>query len=293
MRKPNLFIVGAPKSGTTAMDEYLGRHPEIFMADRKESHFFGRDLIVNYDRPTKKEYLSYFAPARDRKCIGEASVLYLVSKEAAGEIKAFSPAAKILVMLRNPVDMMPSLHAYKVYHATEDIEDFAAALEAEEDRLKGLRIPRSTRFVESLYYRRLGRYSAQVKRYIDVFGRENVHAIIFDDFKADTAGEYGKTLEFLGVDPDFAPEFRVINPTRKARSKLIQRLANLTLARSYRLRQTIPQSLRSIVRRLNTIQEGPAPMGEELRRQLQAEFAPEVERLSELLGRDLTHWTAG
>ena len=293
MRKPNLFIVGAPKSGTTAMDQYLGRHPEIFMADRKESHFFGRDLTARYGRPTKAEYLSYFSLAGKEKRVGESSVFYLFSKEAGSEIKAFSPEAKIIIMLRNPVDMMYSLHAYKIYHATEDIEDFSAALKAEEDRKKGLRIPPSTQFVESLYYRQLGRYSEQVKRYLDVFGRENMHVIIFDDFKTDTPGEYRRTLAFLGVDPDFAPEFEIINPTGMARSKLIQRLANFTLARSYMLRQIIPQSLRSIVRRLNTIQKGPAPMAAELRRQLQAEFAPEVERLSELLGRDLTCWTAG
>jgi len=293
MRRPDFFIVGAPKCGTTAMDEHLGEHPDIFMAERKEAHFFGGDLTIRYDRPTKPEYLSYFRAARQHKRVGESSVFYLVSKQAASEIKAFSPDAGIIIMLRNPVDMMYSLHSQLIYNSMEDITDFAAALQAEEDRKKGLRLASSARTVEAFFYREVAKYVPQVERYFHVFGRENVYVIIFDDFKADTAGEYRKTLEFLGVDPHFAPEFRTVNPNKRVRSTLLQRLIFKTkLARSHKFRSRLPEFLRRALRGLNIVYERRAPMDEGLRKQLQAEFAPEVKRLSELLGRDLTHWTA-
>src|SRR6266545_5937438 len=133
MRRPDFFIVGAPKCGTTALNDYLKDHPEIFISARKELHFFGSDLVFRGPRRiTEQEYLSFFAPARHEKRLGEASVWYLYSQQAAAEIKAFSPAARIIIMLRNPVDMMYSLHSQRLYNGRETISDFAKALATEE-----------------------------------------------------------------------------------------------------------------------------------------------------------------
>jgi len=294
MRRPNFFIVGAPKCGTTAMDGYLARHRDIFMPDRKESHFFGRDLTVRYDRPTEAEYLSYFARATEQTRVGESSVFYLVSKEAAGEIKAFCPEARILIMLRNPVDMMYSLHSQLVYNSMEEITDFAAAVEAEEDRKKGLRLAPSVRTVQAFFYRDVARYAEQVGRYFDTFGRENVQVILFDDFKADTPGVFRRTLEFLDVDAEVAPEFDTVNPNKRVRSVRVQRWVYRTkLARSHGFRSLIPLFLRRALRRLNTVYGPRAALNEQIRRRLQLELAPDVQRLGELLGRDLSHWTTG
>jgi len=133
MRRPNFFIVGAPKCGTSALFAYLNQHPQVFMAHLKELHFFGTD--VRYPaRPTLDQYLLHFAKAREELRVGEASTSYLFSQSAAQEIRAFNPAARIVIMLRNPVDMMYSLHSEMLYWLNEDIEDFEAALEAEEKR---------------------------------------------------------------------------------------------------------------------------------------------------------------
>jgi hypothetical protein len=109
MRKPDFFIVGAPKSGTTAMYFYLKQHPEIFMPERKELHFFGSDFFAPHFVRDLKDYLKFFEGADNKKRIGEASPWYLYSKRAAFEIKEFNPDADIIIMLRNPVDMMYSL----------------------------------------------------------------------------------------------------------------------------------------------------------------------------------------
>ena len=111
MNKPNLFIVGAPKCGTTFLYHYLKQHPEIYFPDFKEPHFFGSDLIRKngaYDL-SLNNYKSLFNS--DKKIIGEASTFYIFSKNAAKEIYDFNPDAKIIIMLRNLVDLAYSLHS--------------------------------------------------------------------------------------------------------------------------------------------------------------------------------------
>jgi hypothetical protein len=295
MKRPNFFIVGAAKSGTTALYHYLKQHPDIFMSEVKEPHFFGTDLVRPLSIRDEREYLSLFSKAGNAKRVGEASAGYLLSNRAALEIKEFCPSARIIIMLRNPVDMIYSGHSELVYGGVEDILDFEAALNAEEDRKRGLRVPVASHFpVEAFLYREVGRYSDKVKRYLDVFGREGVLIIIFDDFISDTPRVYRETCEFLGVSSQFEPRFEIINPNKIARSKTLGNfLNNPSLRRLARASLPFP-ARRAIARsliRLNTRYERRPPMPLELRRRLQAEFAPEVERLSRLLGCDLTYWS--
>ena len=296
MRKPNLFIVGAPRSGTTAMYEYLKPHPEIFMAAVKEAHFFGSDIkkIPSHIRTGMvldlDGYLALFRGASGEKWLGEGTPMYLQSKRAAFEIKDFSPDARIIIMLRNPVDMMYSLY-HLVYGALEDIADFEAALEAEPERKQGLRIPRTAFIVNSLFYREAAKHWEHVKRYFEVFGRDNVHCIIYDDFMQDVANEYRKTLQFLDVSTEFQPSFDMINPSTTPRSRFVQKLWEHRSEPAEKIAQVLlPPWMRPALRRLYYKVEAPPPMDPELRRRLQAEFVPGIAQLRELLDRDLTHW---
>jgi hypothetical protein len=298
MRKPDFFIVGAPKCATTSMYEYLKQHPEIFMPKKKEPHFFGTDIVTpsKYIRD-KNEYLSLFAEAQDERRVGEASVWYLYSELAAAEIKAFCPSARIIIMLRNPVDMIYSLHSEFLYHGQEEIEDFGSALEAEEDRKRGLHIPGNCTHYSAkiFFYREVARYTSQIQRYLDVFGRENVHIIILDDLRRRIAQIYREMLRFLDVSPKFQPDFRIINSSKALRNKTLQNFLNNpprlvhVVAKSLTL-PAVRQILISKLLRLNRRHDCRRPMAPELRQRLQEEFTPEVESLSELLCRDLTHW---
>lgn len=295
MTRPDFFIVGAPRCGTTAMYEYLREHPDIFMPYRKEPVYFGSDLTKRRPYLTEQDYLALFAPARHQKRRGEATVWYLYSETAPREIHEFSPGARIIIMLRDPVEMVYSLHAHLVFTDNEDLADIAEALEAEEDRRAGRRIPPNCRRPEGLQYRRCGRYAPFVRRYLDEFGRQNVRVIIFDDFEADTPVVYRETLEFLGVEPGFRPSFEVVNPNKRARSTRLQRL--VTSPRFIELATRLParahHGLWRLLMRLNMRRESRAEMDTELRRRLRAEFAPSVEELAGLLGRDLSAWTRG
>ncbi len=297
MVKPNFFIVGAPKCGTTALYRYLSAHPDIFMPGRKEPHFFGSDLEhVPIDARSLDEYLALFAPAGDKKRVGEASVWYLVSQTAAQEIAAFNPEARIIIMLREPVDMLHSLYHHLLYSGSETEPTFEAALAAEPDRRAGRRLPPSRRRRQSLYYREIAAYTAQVERYFDAFGRDAVHVILFDDLKRDAAGMYRDVLAFLEVDPDFRVDFKRVNESRRIRSWRLHVAYSLAFRRSMDyLRGPALHAMRKgtgILRSLNTAHAPRPPLDPELRQRLRREFEPEVMRLGDLLGRDLSHWCA-
>ena len=275
------------------MYTYLKKHPDIFMSENKEPYFFGKDLQFRYTRMTERKYLNLFKNVRNEKIIGEASTSYLYSKDAAQEIKEFSSHARIIIMLRNPVDMLYSYHSQILYLGNEDISDFEQALKAEEDRKSGRRIPKESRSFSSFLYREKVKFTEQVKRYFDIFGRERVHIILFDDFVRDTAKVFRETLEFLGVNSDFQPKFKIVNPNSRVKSKLFRRVI-----RGYATRFVARHLFSRKIRRkgygflsgLNTVTEDRPPLNPMLKLRLQRDFAPEVRSLSTLIGRDLTKW---
>ena len=313
MPKPNFFIVGAPKCGTTAMYHYLKQHPDIYMPDEeKEPHFFSTDFnIPGYATyQDEQRYLSLFDKAATESRIGEASVWYLYSTQAAQNIAQFNPDAHIIIMLRNPADMLYSLHSQRYLATDETIQDFAEALAAEQQRkagkLPGLNLRRDT-FAPSqaLFYTEVAAYTKQVKRYFDIFGRKQVKVIIFDDFKSDTPDIYKQTLQFLEVSSNFAPIFEVINANVVAKNITLRRLLKQA-PQGYSVvrhiaRQVIPisvrkpinngiRSMKNRIQSMNLETKPRPPLDPSLRKQLNQKFLPEIEKLSELLDRDLTHW---
>ena len=295
--RPDFFIVGAFKAGTTALYEYLRRHPQVFMPFQKEPNFFGDDLTRHYGRLTMDEYLALFVDARPGQRVGEASTWYLYSTSAAREIAEFTPEARIIALLRNPVDVMYAQHSQLRYRADEPIVDFAAALEAEPARRRGQQLPPPPARPETLLYRHSVRFVEQLERYFEVFGRERVLCLLFDDLVGDTAATYRTVLEFLGVDPDFQPDFAVHNENKRVRFAPLQRLVFsppaplLGTVRKLR-RYPIVHGLRDAVLRLNSRAEKRQPMDPALRSRLVAALRPEVDRLATLIGRDLASWQA-
>ena len=173
---------------------------------------------------TREQYLSLFADAGNGQRVGEASAWYLYSRCAADEIRGFAPEAQIIVMLRNPVDVMHAQHSQLLFNAAEDITDFAEALAAEPERRRGERLPPGPIRLETLYYRESVRFAEQLERYLDAFGRDRVHVILYDDFRDQTLQTYAGTLTFLGVDAAFEPQIEVVNANRRVRSTVMQRL---------------------------------------------------------------------
>lgn len=297
MPRPDFFVVGAFKSGSTALYEQLRRHPQIFMPFHKEPLFFGDDLTRRYGRMTLDDYLRLFKAARPGQRIGEASTWYLYSTSAAREIKAFSPEAQIIVVLRNPVDVMYAQHSQLIFNVIEDIPDFEQALTAEAERRQGRRLPPGPINVENLFYRHSVRFAEQLERYFDVFGRELVHVMLHDDMARDGAGTVRGVLEFLGVDPALAAAPPKSNENRRVRSPLVQRLIfapKLLLPLAPFLRRfPLVRAVRTRLLEANSSATPRAPMDARLRRDLLDEFSPEIDRLGRLIGRDLSAWHEG
>ena len=294
MPRPDFFVVGAFKSGSTALYEALRRHPQIFMPFHKEPVFFGADLTHRYGAMTMDDYLRLFNDAKPGQRVGEASTWYLYSTSAASEIKEFSPEARIVVILRNPVDVMYAQHNQLIFNVIEDIPDFAEALAAEPDRRAGKRLPPYPINVENLFYRHSVHFAEQLERYFAVFGRDRVHVMLTDDLRRDGAGTMRGLLEFLGVDPSLAAPPPNSNENRRVRSPLMQRLIFapkilLPLAPFLRRFKSV-RALRTRMLDMNSEAKPRAPMDPALRRQLIEEFTPEIQRLGKLIDRDLSAW---
>jgi hypothetical protein len=296
--RPNFFIVGAPKCGTTAMNEYLSHHPAVFMSPKKEPYYFGHDLSYRMKRLSSEEYLALFDGVSGETIVGEASTTYLFSSTAAREIHRFNPGSRILIMLRDPVEMMYSLHSQLLYSGMEDINDFGAALKAEPDRRSGRRIPLEPQIIEFLFYRGFADYAPQVRRYFEVFGQDAVHVVLFDDFRLDPATAYRRTLQFLGVDAAVRPlSFEIINANKFARNNWLRTVLGQSAVVSA-VRAAIPnrrlrQGLAGWVgRSLMTRKRQRPPMDEQIEDALRREFAPRIDELSQLLGIALSEfWT--
>jgi hypothetical protein len=193
--------------------------------------------------------------------------------------------------------MIYSLHSEHLFCGDENITNFKKALMAEEDRGRGLRIPASCKINFALLYHKVAAYKQQVERYFNVFGRDNVKVIIFDDFKRDTARVYRETCKFLDVNADFRANFRVINANKVVRNRVLMHFWREPPKVALWLGNALPSSLRERVVdsiRSRSFERAPArPMDPEVRGQLQQEFLPGVEKLSQLLGHDLTYWCRG
>jgi hypothetical protein len=255
------------------------------MSTPKELYFFDADIRREERRElTEVQYLAHFSAAGDRKKIGEATPSYLCSKHAPKKIKAFSPEAQIIIMLRNPVDVMHSLHSAALY-GLEPITDFETALRADARRTRQ----------QLIGYREFTEFPEQVRRYFDEFGRENVHTIIYDDLKERSAAVGQNTLRFLGVRLDFAAKFPLVNRNEQVRSTHVETIL-VRPPRTFRAisRTLLPHWLRSRIRGTlldaNRTIGARSPMDPELRRRLQKESEPKIDQLSKLLGRDLSGW---
>ncbi len=292
-RAPDFFLVGAPKCGTTAMHAYLRRHPQVFLPAQKELHYYGSDLhgLPTTLRPDQHDALFEGAGEADR--VGETAIWALYSREAAREIKAAHPGARIVIMLRDPVEMMYAQHSEYLYQAIEDIGSFPLALEAEPGRRSG-RFPPPAPYPAAIYfYRAIAMFSEQVERYLATFWEGRVHILLQEDLRHDPASVNRGLLSFLGVDPASAPDFPVINVNKRVRSVAFQQLLyNPTRPGRRLLRRMFP--FPAARRRLvdaavgwNVVRTPRRPLSRGLRQRLQAEFAPEVDRLGRLLGRDL------
>jgi len=197
---PNLFIVGAAKSGTTSLHNYLNQHPDVFMCTPKEPHFLINNEIGKDRIPisicSENEYLDLFLEGRGEKYRGESSVMYLMFPEIViPKInQQFGEECKIIIMLRNPIERAYSgFQHVRRYNIKEDCSDFKSAWNISEERYFS-----QSDMTPASRYKELGLYYKQVKSYLDEV--KNVHIIIYEDYKNNFKNEMIKVFDFLGIN---------------------------------------------------------------------------------------------
>jgi hypothetical protein len=295
-KKPTFMIVGAPKCGTTALYEYLQTHSQVFVSDPKEPHFYADDLGAHRTTITQAEYDELFSEAGpEHRAIGEASAWYLHSKVALPKIARELPNTKLIVMLRNPVDLLRSLHSDLVWICFENEPDFERAWSLQDERQVGRRVPKLCQVPWFLQYREVGRLARHVRRLLEKFPREQVRFYLLDDLKDSASRVYQDALTFLGLPNDGRNVFPRVNASKRNRLQALARMQSI-LVRSLP-RPCIQASkrvglgmLNRAITVLNSVENQPTPPSDEFRRQLVQEFREDMCELQDLLGRDLKHW---
>lgn len=292
---PNLFIVGAPKSGTTALAKYLATHRDVYAPLQKEFTFFGKDLVRYAELITKKAYLKWFEPWNKQKYALDASPSYLYSKDAPFEMLQVSPNSKAIIMLRNPAEVAYSMYFEALSCARENVENFEDAWDLEPARVAGENIPPLARLEMTTRYQTIGRYFDFVDHYINVFGEDNVHVIIYDDFKANTKGSYTKLLNFLDLPEEFPEEFKVHNPSTRARFAFISHFAStppkwMGTVGSFFLPKSVRWKIRDFIAKKNAVPIDKPKIKLETSLKLKLFFREDIKKLEKLLARDLSLW---
>jgi hypothetical protein len=307
-RVPDFFIVGHAKCGTTALYEMLKNHPQIFMSEVKEPRFFNTDLRSRFEvgRETPKPqhtlegYLSLFEAAREDQRVGEASPQYIRSHDAPRGIAQVQPDARVIAILREPASFLRSFHLQMVSSNVESERDFGKAIALEPDRRAGRRIPRRSHHPDALLYSEHVHYVEQLRRFHEVFPRENVLVLIYDDYRADNEGTLRKVLRFLDVDDTVALATLDTKPVKAIRSPRLHQLANAA-----RVARTNPTAASRLGRAVNALTStlltsdafkarwrrvayrAPSLPDETLMLELRRRSKDEVVALSDYLDRDL------
>jgi len=304
MVMPNFFIVGAPKCATSSMAAYLGQHPDVYMSPEKEPHFFmseGGTLDSfsgnnNYWWSSRilnrMDYENLFSGVKNEIAIGEASTWYLFLPKCAERIKSEIPDAKIIIFLRNPVDRAFSDFKHSLKFNLENITDFNEAVLVDDDRIK-------KNDIHAQYYIQLGMYYSQVKRYFDVFGRQQVRVYLYDDIMTKLDATIKNIFTFLGVPDNFkvdTHERHMVSqlPVGKlGYNRLGQMLKNNLVAKKvvktifpsfvYKYMKNLVDKRTQITTRMTTA----------TRAELMAIYKDDLIKLQQLIDKDLSGWIFG
>lgn len=279
--KPNFLIVGAARSGTTSLYEWLSGHPEVFLPAWKEPSYF----VNGYGIKDREQYLALFAGGQGKKAIGEASAAYLAAPESPQWIRRELSSPRIIMILRDPVRRAMSLYAWMTMEGYEPCGSFEAALDAEPRRMADPEFVRNCpQYFWDYYYFTSGLYAQQVQRYLEVFGRSQMRIYLFEELAKNPAALFADVCTFLEIDPAFKPALSPTNQGRVPRFKRAQY--------AFRAAKSLPglggvaSAAMELNRRLGPDQRINAPT----ERQLRDKYRSDIAALAQLINKDLSAW---
>ena len=296
MPLPNFLVIGAGKCGTTSLYHYLKQHPEIFMSPEKEPNFLGYDPdqkpwngpIQNIAYPVKSlsEYQKLFENVRDEKAIGEASPSTF-SKQGCKQVLNYLPQARLICIMRQPVDASYSLFLHRRRMGIEPESDFRTAYSQWKWR-------REQNWAPMLIYRRV--YHNLLKYWLSFFPREQFRFYLTDDLKRDPLALMQDLFQFLEVDNTFKPDTSTrANPAYEVRNHSLRELLRADSAQpvlSAVLKKMVPRTLRQPIRKkIMKWNQAPAqPLDRQTRNELTRDYEDDILKTQDLIGRDLSLW---
>jgi hypothetical protein len=288
-RWPTFLVIGAYKAGTTTLHHVLRAHPQVFVPDRREPSYFAFADATDPSNPAwhrsvrdEADYLALFAGAEDAKAVGEVSPEYLLHPAAPAAIASRIPDVTLLAVLRDPAERAFSDWVMYRREGHEPLS-FEAALDVQDER--------RARGEPTGFYLAGGQYADQVARFIDAFGRDRLHVWLYEDVTRDADAAYAEMFSAIGVDPTAARPQREHHNVGAVPVRALDRLAYSARTRLRPLTGRLP--LAGARRRLSAVLDErlvkptPEPGA---RARLVAHFRPDVERLQDLIGRDLSEW---
>ena len=295
---PQFLLVGAARSGTTAIHSYLRQCPDIFMPRAKEPNFFAfEDQVltckgpgaeyINNSTTRMEDYLRLFDAAPQGALRGEASPLYLFSDRAAQRIRHHVPECRLIVVLRNPVEQAWSHFMYATKQSIETEPDFVRALRLEEERL-------AAGWQPLFGYSRFPAYADQMERFLAEFPREQILVRLYEDLEQDPGRLMADMFQFIGVTSGFVADTgQKLNaggvPKNRAFQDFLMKSNPLTKAIGFIMPRELRWRIRDRLAKLNmTRVEGGMPA--EARRILQDRLGGQIARLGPMIGRDLSAW---
>jgi hypothetical protein len=296
MTLPNFLVIGAGRSGTTSLQHYLGQHPDVHLAAIKSPNFFvAADPLPPWERGAARAmarhwvadraaYEALFAGAGSKRAIGEVSPVYLQSARAPERIHDACPEARLVAILREPVDRAWAHYLGRRRDGIERRADFRQVIEEELARP----LPEDVAFGS---YLGASRYHHFLRGYFALFPRERLRVYLYDDLLADTAALVRDLFAFLGVDPGAAIDTGArLGRTGTVKNPLLRLLWTNSVGVRTALRPLLPRRVRDAGQLVVGGELERPPLDSELRARLARVFAPEVERLERLLDRDLSRW---
>ena len=286
-RKPNLFVAGAPKCGTTSLAAWLSEHPNCYVTPKKEPHFFSNFMRNNM---SLKAYEKLFSNVHtNHSTIVDASTSYFNNPRALRRILAYNPSAKFILMFRNPVDLAYSLHAEVLYRGVETEQVFETAWRLQGLRKQGMGIPYSCRNPEMLFYRNQCLLGGSLKKLLELVDSLSVHCIFLEDLKTNPRQCYMEALKFCGLSDDGRLEFPVYNRSKYHRfPRLNSTLQTLGLIRASAGLPGI--GLVKAINRIGRKEQKRPLLRKEFKLELYDEFRADIALLEKLTGRDLSKW---
>lgn len=311
------FIVGAPRCGTTSLSKYLKAHRDVGFARIKEPHFFAQNDLTKLPadelrRVVQSQYLDrYFREAQGLPLLAEGSVTYLYFPEQMEPILRLWPNAKFIIGVRNPLQMIPSLHQRLIHNGDETERDFRRAWELVPERRAGRSMPNRVADPRMLDYWEIGKLGKYVEKFFAAVGRERCFISVYDDLAADPSGQYRKLLEFLDLPDDGRSDFARNRESKSVKFIGLQRLLmrppkraiSVLGSHNYQERfdaakppKPVARAVLGLRKRLLKWNEAPARRGEideKLLGEMRDMYHDDVALLSTLVGRDFSHWIDG